>query len=56
MVELPQVFDVSLVLLLHLLDSEDLLLVGSHEHRALSPGAEPLEVPDFLEWNLPALI
>ena len=56
MVEFPQVFDVRLVLLLHLLHGEDLRLVSSHEDGALGPGAEPLEVPDFLEWNLPALI
>ena len=56
MVEFPQVFDVRLVLLLHLLHGEDLRLVSSHEDGALGPGAEPLEVSDFLEWNLPALI
>ena len=56
MVEFPQVYDVCLELLLHLLHGHLLPLVLPHEDGALGPGAEPLEVPDFLEWNLPALI
>ena len=56
MVELPQVFDVSLELLLHFLHGEDLGLVGPHEDGALGTRAEPFQVSDLLEGNLPAVI
>ena len=56
MVELSQVFDVSLELLLHFLHGEDLGLVGPHEDGPLGTGAEPFQVLDLLEGNLPGII
>ena len=56
MVELSQVFDVSLELLLHLLDGEDLRLVGAHEDGSLGTGTKPFQVSDLLEGNFPAVI
>ena len=56
MVELSQVLDVSLELLLHFLHGEDLRLVGPHEDGPLGSGAEPFQVLDLLEGNLPGII
>ena len=56
MVELSQVFDVSLELLLHFLHGEDLRLVGPHEDGSLGTRAKPFQVSDLLEWNFPAVI
>ena len=56
MVELSQVFDVSLELLLHFLHGEDLRLVGPHEDGPLGTRAKPFQVLDLLEGNFPGVI
>ena len=55
MVQLPEMLDVGLELLLDFLDGDLLPVVLSHENGALGPRAEPLQVLDGLERNLPII-
>ena len=55
MVQLPEMLDVGLELLLDLLDGDLLPVVLSRENGALGPRAEPLQVLDGLERNLPII-
>ena len=47
--------DVSLVLLLNLLDGDLLRAEGPGEHGALGPGAQPAEVLDLFKCDLPVI-
>ena len=55
MVQLPEMLDVSLVLLLDLLDGDLLRAEGPGEHGALGPGAQPAEVLDLFKRDLPVI-
>ena len=56
MVEFPQVYDVRLELLLHLLHGHLFPLVLPHEDGPLCPGAEPLQLLYGFKWNLPVVL
>lgn len=53
MLELPQVFDVGLLLLAHLLDGHLLGAELAQEDGSLCTAAEPLQLRDLLERDLP---
>ena len=55
MVQLSKVPDVGLFNVTHLLDSDRFLVEFAKEDRTLSAAAEPLQVRDVLEWNLPVV-
>ena len=52
-VELAQVVDLSLRLVLDLLDGHQFVVELADEHGALGPGTKPLQVGDRLEGHLP---
>ena len=54
-VQLPEMLDVSLVLLLDLLDGDLLRAEGPGEHGALGPGAQPAEVLDLFKRDFPVI-